>query len=432
MDEHHPLKEDAVEGQVVESTLVDTANDQVLDGMLQGEVSRDVEAAVIEATQTRLVEAVQMPLPGLAVQQPVTVLDHPTGRAVRQASLASKTSWKTGHRNGGQAQRLYYVADNNIEISLGTLENPLDLEEAKEQIRRAGELTVLVDRLLLWFWLSRSRPRPGDGKTFIGRNGSVPVSIEEILHMLGYAKHMKREYPGGDQKYSDGYKTEDKDRLTWNIALLAAFQVESTADSGFGTRGSYLNYSLGFWGGVHVGYLISPGDWINAVDLLEFPMLMRIDEQILRFDRQAEQHEIRLCLYLAEAFRDQLKMGTLGQPLMVPVENQVGRKRYITMEELLNEARIKIDRNNLTQRFAPRIESALKNLVKRNILARAEPVNPVDTQKSHWGKAWCSMPMIIQAPERLVEEYRLFQPLEQPTRISGPSKGRKRSTRPKG
>jgi len=403
--------------------------DQILDGMLQADVPVEIAKAEIAATQHRLVEAIQMPLPGLVVQQPVTVLDHPTGRAVRQASLASKSSWKLASQKGSPKQRLYYLADNNIEISLGTLENPLELKEAKEQIKRAGELTVLVDRLLLWFWLSRSHPRPGDGKTFIGRNGSVPVSIEEMLEMLGYTKHKKREFEGGPQ-YFDGYRTEDKDKLLWNIDILAQFQVSSENESGFGIRGAYMRYTLGFWNGVHAGYLISPGDWINAVDLVEAPMLMRIDEQIIRFDRQAEQHEIRLCLYLAEAFRDQLKKGTLGQPLTVPADNQTGRERYITMEELLNEARIKIDRNNLTQRFAPRIEAALHNLVERNILACADPLNTIDTQqKGYWGKTWCAMPMIIQAPQRLVEEYRIFQPLAQPAQISGPAKGRKRSPR---
>ena len=424
--------DERVEEQYRELLPGEIIHDQILDGMLQGDVPAEIQTAEIEATQNRLVEAVQMPLPGLAVQQPVTVLDHPTGRAVRQASLAPKNSWKLASAQGNQAQRLYYVADNNIEISLGTLENPLGLEEARKQIKRAGELTVLVDRLLLWFWLSRSRPRPGDGKTFIGRNGSVPVSIEEMLDILGYKKHIKREYPGGEQKYSDGYRTEDKDRLTWNIALLSAFQVSSGNESGFGIRGAYMRYSLGFWDGVHAGYLISPGDWINAVDQLEFPMLMRIDEQILQFDRQAEQHEIRLALYLAEAFRDQLKQGTLGEPLTMPVENHHARTRYITMEELLNESRIKIDRNNLTQRFAPRIEEALDNLIKRNILARAEPVSAIDRQKGYWGKAWCSMPMIIAAPQQLIEEYRMFQPLQQPARISGPAKGRKRTTKLKG
>lgn len=421
MDEYGEEHRELLPGEII--------HDQILDGMLQADVPVEVATAEIAATQNRLVEAVQMPLPGLVVQQPVTVLDHPTGRAVRQASLAPKNSWKLKSLHGSP-QRLYYIADNKIEISLGTLEHPLELEEAKEQIRRVGELTVLVDRLLLWFWLSRSRPRAGDGKTFIGRNGSVPVSIEEMLDMLGYDKHKKREVPGGTQQYSDGYRTEDKDRLTWNIALLSAFQVSSETENGFGIRGSYMRYSLGFWQGVHAGYLIGPGDWINGVDLLEVPMLMRIDEQIIRFDRKEEQHEIRICLYLAEAFRDQLKKGTLGQPLTVRDEQHSGRERLITMEGLLGEAEIKIDRNNLTQRFAPRIETALKNLVDRNILARAEPVTPIDTQqKGYWGKAWCAMPMIIQAPQRLLEEYRQFQPLEQPARLNGTTKRRQRSTK---
>ena len=241
---------------------------------------------------------------------------------------------------------------------------------------------------------------------------------------------MKREYPGGKQKYSDGYRTEDKDRLTWNVALLSAFQVSSDSESGFGTRGAYLRYSLGFWEGVHAGYLVSPGDWINTVDLPEIAMLMRIDEQIFQFDRQGQQHEIRLCLYLAEAFRDQAKNGTLGQPLMVPLENRPGEFRYITMEELLNEAKVKINSKNLTHRFVPRIEDALQNLKDRKILARAEPQAQINREQGYWGKAWCNMPMIIQAPEHLVEEYHLFQPA-QPPLIGSSGKGRKRPTKSK-
>lgn len=419
--------EHAVDGQLIEAPSDGFNHDQVLYGILQGDVPKEVETAEIAVVQNRLVEAVQMPLPLQEVRQPVTVLDHPASRAVRQASLASKTSWKTGSHSGSQAKRLYYVADNGIEISLGTLENPLDLEEAKKQIKRAGELTVLVDRLLFWFWLSRSRPRPGDGKTFLSRNGSVPVSIEELLHILGFNKHMKREYPGGGQKYSDGYRVEDKGRLTWNIALLAEFQVSSVTESGFGIHGAYMRYSLGFWEGVHAGFLISPGDWINTIDLPEIAMLMRIDEQIFQFDRQAEQHEIRLCLYLAEAFRDQAKNGTLGQPLVVPLEGVSGESRYITMEELLNEAKIKIDNKNLTHRFVPRIEDALQNLKNRHILARAEPEIPINRQQGYWGKSWCNTPMIIQAPRHLVEEYRSLHPAQATPLINGPSKGRRRT-----
>lgn len=429
--ERYTPPENTVEEHPVEFAVVEGINhDQLLDGMLQGDVPPDVEAAEIEATQTRLVEAVQMTLPGL-VANPVTVIDHPPGRAVRQASLAAKESWRSGHHEGSQTQRLYYVADNGIEISLGTLEDPLDLEEAKNQIKKAGELTVLIDRLLFWFWLSRSRPRPGDGRVFVGRNGSVPISIEELLTMLGYKKHAKRESVSGRQ-YTDGFRTEDKDKLLFNIHLLAAFQVSSNAfsETSFDTQGAYLRYSLGFWQGIHTGYLISPGDWINTITLPdELPALMSIDQQIFQFDCQRQQPEIRICLYLAEAFRDQYRLGTLGQPLTVPVTGHPGKSRPITMEELLNEAKIRIDRNNLTQRFAPRIEEALKALVDLNILARAELATQVDKTQGYWGKAWCDTPMIIQAPPHLAAEYRSLQPIiAQPLRL-GPGRGRKRANK---
>jgi hypothetical protein len=386
---------------VVGGDLEAENNDQLLVVMLWDDDTTDVVVEQIPAS------ALMAPL------SPVTAIDHPPGRAVRQASFAPKGSWKED-RMKGQAQRLCYLADNGIEVSLGTLENPLDLVQAREEIKKLGELTVLIDRLLFWFWNIRRHPRPGDGKVFIGKNGSVPVSIHEILQMLGYQKHRKREYAGGDQRYTDGYRPEDKALLKWNIMMLSAFQVQGTlvgeeSSIPLDIHGAYLRFSLAFWEGVHVGYLISPGDWINTINLLDIPTLVKIDEQIFKFNRQREQHEIRLCLYLAERFRDQAKEGTLGQPLRVPVENQPGRYRYPTMEELLDGSLIKIDRNNLTQRFAPRIEDALQALEQKNIIGRAEPVTPVDKEQAHWGKAWLGAPMLIQAPDTLISEYRLLQ-----------------------
>jgi hypothetical protein len=403
-----------------ELELETMSNDQLLAEILQDDDATDL---LVEQVQ---VSALMAPL------SPVTAIDHPPGRAVRQASFAPKDSWKED-RTRGHAQRLYYIADNGLEVSLGTLENPLDLEQARREIQKLGELTVLIDRLLFWYWNSRRRPRPGDGKVFIGANGSVPVTIVELLTMLGYEKHTKREYPEGKQRYTDGFRMEDKDRLKQNIVVLSAFQVQGSYSDGtsfpIDIKGAYLRYSLAMRRGVHIGYLISPGDWINTINLPDVPSLVKIDEQIFQFDKQREQHEIRLSLYLAERFRDQAKDGTLGQPLRVPVENQPDKYRYPTMEELLNGALIKIDRNNLTQRFAPRIEDALQVLLQKHIVGRAELVVPVDKRQSHWGKAWLAAPMLIQAPVSLVNEYRLLQQATLPTLPSQAASRRKKQAR---
>jgi len=232
--------------------------------------------------------------------------------------------------------------------------------------------------------------------------------------MLGYQKHVKREYTVGEQRYTSGFRSEDKDRIHWNIAMLSAFQVQSTY-TGDGTmtaidvHGAYLRYSMATKKGVHVGYFISPGDWINAINLPDIPSLMRIDEQIFKFDKQREQHEIRLSLYLAERFRDQAEEGTLGQPLYVPVENQPGKFRLLTMEDLLNGALIKIDRNNLTRRFVPRIEDALQALQRINIIGRVEWTTLVNREKAQWGKDWLTTPLLIEAPASLIKDYQLLE-----------------------
>ena len=229
-----------VDASVVESTDLDRANyDQFLDEMLQEEGSLEEGVTALEVVATQ----------PIAPLLPVTAIDTPPGRAVRQASFAHKASWRSGAVRGSQAQRLYYMADNGIEVQPGHARESSGSAQARKEIQKLGELTVLIDRLLFWYWNTRRRPRLEDGKTFVGKNGSVPVTIAKIMTMLGYQKHMKREYGGGEQRYTDGFRTEDKDRINWNIVMLSAFQVQSTY-TGDGTmaaidvHGAYLRYSV--------------------------------------------------------------------------------------------------------------------------------------------------------------------------------------------
>ena len=402
------------------------ADDSLLEGMI--ERASQGETQSIDQLPTGTVIPPSHPLSGRDVPA-VTTLDHPTGRAVQEASLAKKNKWRMS-----EEKRLCYLAENGIEISLGTSQHPLGVEEAKQEIRKAGELLILVDRLLFWFWLCRSRPRPGDGKVFRLLNGSVPVSIEELLEMLGYTKHFKRDEEANRdlRRFSDGYRKEDKDKLSWNIMLLASLYVSSKPSSEIPLeiRGPYITASLSYWDGVHVGYLVNWGDYINTAlnSEQQFPALMHMSTQIFLFRRDKERHEILLSLFFVQAFRDQVKVGTLGQPLMVPVEGDPGLTRYPTMEEILREAQITIDKNNLILRFVPRIEEAFTNLVQRGILARADFVSPIDKlQKGHWGAKWLNSPMIIQAPQTLVQEYDGYNIAQMPPALPpGPGKGRRK------
>lgn len=79
------------------------------------------------------------------------------------------------------------------------------------------------------------------------------------------------------------------------------------------------------------------------------------------------------------------------------------------MEDLLNGTLIKIDRNNLTRRFVPRIEDALQVLQRLNIIGRVEWTTPVNRQKSQWGKDWLTTPLLIEAPASLIEDYEFLQ-----------------------
>jgi len=62
--------------------------------------------------------------------------------------------------------------------------------------------------------------------------------------------------------------------------------------------------------------------------------------------------------------------------------------------------------------------------LKEGILGRAEPATPIDRSQGYWGKAWRAMPMIIQAPYGLIEEYRSLQP-PQPLQLK-PGRGKRK------
>ncbi len=60
-------------------------------------------------------------------------------RAMREASLAPKEYWK--ENNEGE---LSYVASNEFEVYLGSVDHPLEIREALQKIRKLNESTVLT------------------------------------------------------------------------------------------------------------------------------------------------------------------------------------------------------------------------------------------------------------------------------------------------
>lgn len=84
-------------------------------------------------------------LPALSPR--VGAIAYPPDRAVREASLAQGASWREQWPG-----LMSFLASNALEVVLGTIEHPLDVASARQQILKLGEGTVLTARLLLGLW----------------------------------------------------------------------------------------------------------------------------------------------------------------------------------------------------------------------------------------------------------------------------------------
>jgi hypothetical protein len=385
----------------------------------------------------------------------VGAIAYPPDRAVREASLASDTSWREQ-----EAGLMSFLASNALEVVLGTIEHPPDVTAARQQILKLGEGTVLTARLLLGLWHVRR------AQGLVAKNGSVPILISEVLHLRGIEKHSRAPYQGSTAKYTDGYRAEHKRGVLEEVALLAAFHVQGTfmlPHAGkievFEVKGPYLRHSIVTRKGRIVGFLVSPGDWINTYELTEVPSLVSVDEQILRLNPQNNQHALRIALYLVERWLDQAQQGLferLGHWLEPRGESLLGtagggnshriidalrhedecgdlearallQDLSLPMSELLSASMIEIDRKHLRDRFAPRIEHAIDFLGaedtqdgkgketqgKRRIVGEALPLRrvPEDLLPREWASSWLGVRWVLLPPGELMQAYRAaFRP----------------------
>jgi len=321
----------------------------------------------------------------------MAVTDYRPDQAVREASLAKKDQWRPG------VGEISYRASNALEVYLGTAERPLDLPQAMRHIRQLSESTVLTARILLGLWNTRRNNHR------VSRNGSVAVLLDEILQWQGVQKHSRDVHPGSSKRYTDGYRTEHKQRVIRDLALLASCNVRGTSrvlvkgkTVTLEVDGPYLRYSVvskkvGPNDKVILGFLVSPGDWIGTYERNRNEVLAEIDSQIFQLNPQNDRLALRLALYLTERWREQAKDGNFSTP--------------ITMSDLLAASMIDVDERHLTNRFVPRVEAALEDLTRRGILGRSLCLTPVDRMQGRWGKDWLASSWEILPPLQLIQEY---------------------------
>lgn len=341
-----------------------------------------------------------------SVYENIKVTNYRPDQAVREASLAQKNMWKPGDGE------ISYLASNTLEVYLGTPERPLEIPQALKQIRQLSESTVLTARIVLGLWNIRRR----DDR--VSKNGSVAILLEEILQWQGVKKHSRVAHPGTNKRYTDGYRTEQKQRVLQDLALLASCNVRGNCtitvkgkSVSIQVDGPYMRYSVVsrktlLNERIIVGFLLSPGDWISTYEQHQNYYLAEVDSQIFKLNPQNDRYALRLALYLTERWREQAKTGNFSAP--------------ITMVELLASSMIEVDERHMTSRFVPGIEAALQKLEKMGIIGKQICLTEVDRKQTRWSKDWLGSRWEILPPLKLIQEYQA---------INNSSRKRMRKTR---
>jgi len=314
-------------------------------------------------------------------------------RAIREAVLARPEDW---HQTD---DILTYTASNQLLVYLGDKHNPLPVEEALTAIRQFSASTVLTARIVLAIWQRRRYEQR------LSKNGAAPMRLDEILSMRGMKKRSAPAYPGTDSdiRYSNGYKTEDKQAILADLAILQRCIVRGECTvfvkgkwQGLSVDDQYLHHSIVYrkfpTGGREIaGIFVTAGDWINVYEDNAALFLAAVEQKVFQLNPHQEQHELRLALYLTERWREQARKRNYADP--------------ISMQELLEASVIPIDRKH-TYRFIPRIEDALHQLFAKGILG-AEPqcITLIDRTQTRWTGDWLASLWILLPPEDIKQHY---------------------------
>jgi len=355
-------------------------------------------------------------LPSEEAHASLPVLNYQPDQAIRQATLARAEQWHE------EDACLSYRASNDLLVYLGNKKHPLPVEEALNTIRKFSTSTVVTARIVLALWHLRRH------ESQLTKNGSAAIRLDEVLALRGVKKQSVVAYPGTDVRYSNGYRTEDKQAILNDLGLLELCYVRGKCAvcingrwQTFFVDSEYLHSSVVYrqtiWGEEVAGLFVNAGDWINAYEARGNSYLAEVERSIFRLNPQNEQHELRLALYLTERWREQARGLEFATP--------------ISMEQLLEESVIPVDRKHFTDRFVPRIEDALQQLYNKGILgARPQCLTPVDKSQSRWTKAWLAAEWILLPPEDIIAHYRQ-RPVAAPTRLSLPRQSQRRTRKGK-
>jgi hypothetical protein len=419
MEKHQQQELDLIPAENAESVITEEAESDNELSTLLDQTFTDITDYMTEEEATEYIARI---LDGIEVNSENTLFENVTpyipenfkvtnyrpDQAVREASLAQKNMWRPGDGE------ISYLASNTLEVYLGTPERPLEIPQALKQIRQLSESTVLTARIVLGLWNIRRH------NNRVSTNGSVAILLEEILQWQGVKKHSRVAHPGTNKRYTDGYRTERKERVLQDLALLANCNVRGNCtitvkgkSVSIQVDGPYMRYSVFARKTLLnerniLGFLVSPGDWISTYEQHQNYYLAEVDTQIFKLNPQNDSYALRLSLYLTERWREQAKEGDFSTP--------------IVMSELLAASMIEVDERHMTSRFVPRIEASLEKLETMGIIGKQICLTDVDRNQTRWSKDWLASRWEILPPLKLIQEYQA---------INNPGRKRLRKTRVK-
>jgi len=194
-------------------------------------------------------------------------------------------------------------------------------------------------------------------------------------------KHQRTAYAGSTKRFSDGYQEKHKQQVAQDLAILQQYYLRGQHT--VVTQGKMLRLPVdspylhiaAIEGATSIGYLVSPGNWIDDHQTYQHTFLAEVSRKLFQLNPQNDQLALRIGLYLSEQWRQQARSGQYKEPLV--------------MADLLAASMISVDKANLTSRFAPRVEAALQKLYAQGILGAAPMcLSCVDRTKAQWGKDW--------------------------------------------
>jgi hypothetical protein len=305
--------------------------------------------------------------------------------AFRESCLADAEDWL---QNGS----IYYEASNNIRVYLSHPNETLDLALAHEQIKKIGITTVLLARIALGLWNSRRYDHR------LSENGSIAITLDEILAWRGLKKHTKAISSGSTTRMSDGYKVKYKRQIYQDFYHLQRCYLRgeyTRFDSRgrlrqFTVDGPYMRVSIVRERGEEdiAGFLISPGDWISTHAGTIFGYFGLLDQRIFQLHPQRDQLALRIALYLIEHWSRQAQHT---QHINHPASYQ----EPIAMQDLLTASMISFDPQTFPLRFKERIETALSKLFEQKILGDIPRPVPHTHLAKAWREQWLSSQWIL-------------------------------------